>query len=61
MLATALARVEPLVRAGKSAEEIVALKPLAEFDEKWGTGFMKPDLFLRVLHMSLSRERAPAR
>jgi len=61
VLAAALARVEPLVRAGKSADEIVALKPLAEFDEKWGQGFMKPDLFLRVVHMSLSREPAPAR
>jgi glyoxylase-like metal-dependent hydrolase (beta-lactamase superfamily II) len=61
LLATVLARVEPLVRAGKSADEIVALKPLAEFDEKWGQGHMKPDLFLRVVHMSLSRQPAPAR
>ena len=61
MLAAALARVEPLVRAGKSVEEIVALRPMAEFDEKWGQDFMKPDIFLRLLHLSLSRDLTPAR
>jgi len=38
------------IKEGKSAEQIVAGKPLAKWDDKWGTGFMKPDVFINLLY-----------
>jgi len=56
MLATVRERVTPLVKAGKSADEVIAAAPLADLDGKWGQGFMKAPDFLRAVHMSLMRE-----
>jgi glyoxylase-like metal-dependent hydrolase (beta-lactamase superfamily II) len=56
MLSTVRERVTPLVKAGKSADEVVAAAPLADLDAKWGQGFMKAPDFLRAVHMSLMRE-----
>ncbi len=56
MLATVRDRVLPLVKAGKSADEIVAAAPLADLDARWGKLFVKADSFLRAVHMSLTRE-----
>jgi cyclase len=53
MLATVLGRIQGMIRDGKKLEEIVAAKPTAEFDEKWGKGFMKPDRFVELVAMSL--------
>jgi glyoxylase-like metal-dependent hydrolase (beta-lactamase superfamily II) len=57
MLKTSRDRIKSLVTAGKSIDEIIAAKPLAEFDGTWGTGFIQPDQFLRLLHGSLSAQR----
>ena len=46
MLTAARDRVKPLVDAGKSNEEIVAAKPTADLDAKWGTGGATPDRFV---------------
>ncbi|HXT20816.1 MAG TPA: MBL fold metallo-hydrolase [Thermoanaerobaculia bacterium] len=56
MLTTVRERVTPLVKAGKSADEVVAAAPLADLDAKWGSGYMKAADFLRAAHMSLVRE-----
>jgi glyoxylase-like metal-dependent hydrolase (beta-lactamase superfamily II) len=45
--------VAPLVAAGRSVEQIVAAKPTAPWDEAWGHGFMKPDLFAGIVARSL--------
>jgi cyclase len=57
MLKTSRDRIKSLVSAGKTLDEIIAAKPLAEFDGTWGTGFIQPDQFLRLLHGSLSAPR----
>ena len=49
MVAGTYAEVKKLVQAGKTREEILAAKPLAPWDEKWGKGFMKPEIFTTVL------------
>jgi glyoxylase-like metal-dependent hydrolase (beta-lactamase superfamily II) len=49
-------RIEPQVRAGKSLADIQASRPTAAWDEKWGTGFIKPELFVEIVYTSLSRE-----
>ncbi|HEY2954651.1 MAG TPA: MBL fold metallo-hydrolase [Candidatus Eisenbacteria bacterium] len=54
MLVAARDRIRPLVQAGKSADEVVAAKPTAELDAKWGTGFMTPERFVRAAYASLS-------
>ncbi len=57
MLRTVRDRVKKLVDAGKTAEEAIAAKPLADFDATWGKGFLPPDRFLRLVHASLSAGR----
>jgi len=50
MLAGARDAVEKLVKQNKSLEEVLAAHPTAPWDEKWGTGFMKPDKFTEVVY-----------
>jgi cyclase len=46
-------RVAKLKAEGKSKEAVVAAKPSAEFDAKWGQGFIKPDQFVGFVFDSL--------
>jgi cyclase len=57
MLVTVRDRVARLVKEGRTLEQVKAAKPLADLDGAWGTGFMKPDLFLRVVYADLARTR----
>ena len=49
-------RVKALVDGGKSVDEVVAAKPTHEWDAKWGQGFMKPDLFAKIVATSLHKK-----
>lgn len=49
MLATVLLRVKELRRAGRSDSEIRATRPTADFDARYGGGFIKPDVFVQTL------------
>ncbi len=51
MLVTARARIQKLVDEGKSADEVVAAKPTADLDAKWGA---QPERFVRGVVHSLS-------
>jgi len=53
MLVTAEARVQKLKSAGKTLEEAVAAKPLADLDEKWGKGTLNSDAFVHVVYTTL--------
>jgi len=53
MLITARDNVKELVDAGKTEEQTVAAKPTSELDETWGAGFLKPDVFVRMVYASL--------
>ena len=44
----------PMVRQQKSREEIILTKPTADLDEKWGGGFMKPDIFVGIVYDSMT-------
>jgi cyclase len=46
-------RVQKLKSEGKTAEEVVAAKPTAEFDAAWGGGFMMPDAFVGMVYSTL--------
>jgi glyoxylase-like metal-dependent hydrolase (beta-lactamase superfamily II) len=49
MLAAVSGRVKALVAQGKSLEEIKAAGVSAEYDEKWGKGFIKTERFAEML------------
>ena len=49
MLATVSTRVKALVAQGRTLEEVKAAKVSAEFDEKWGKAFIKPERFAEML------------
>jgi glyoxylase-like metal-dependent hydrolase (beta-lactamase superfamily II) len=46
-------RVAKLKAEGKSRDEVIAAKPTADHDAKWGTGFMKGDVFTGIVYDSL--------
>ncbi len=54
MLKTLKQRVQQLIDAGKSLEEIIALKPNADdYDQSHGGGFVNPETMLSLIHASL--------
>jgi len=53
MLAKVRDRVAKLKAEGKTGAEIVAAKPTADLDEKWGGGFMKPDVWVGLVYESM--------
>ena len=55
VIAAARDRVKKLIAEGKTLEQAVAAKPLGEYDAKWGGGFIKPDVFLRLLYASYGK------
>lgn len=54
MLAAIRDRMVKLVSEGKTLDEVKAAKPTADFDEKWGNGFLPPDQFVTLLYSSLT-------
>jgi cyclase len=56
MLVGTRAAVARLVKEGKSSEQAVAAKPLAQWDGKWGNGFIKSDVMVATLHESLTKK-----
>ncbi|HKP30714.1 MAG TPA: MBL fold metallo-hydrolase [Gemmatimonadales bacterium] len=55
VMAIARDRVKKLIAEGKTLEQAVTAKPLGEFDGKWGGGFIKPDIFLKLLYASYGK------
>jgi cyclase len=53
MLATVAGRIKAQIAAGKKLEEIVAAKPTADYDAKWGNGFIKPDKWVELVVRNL--------
>jgi glyoxylase-like metal-dependent hydrolase (beta-lactamase superfamily II) len=53
MLATVRGRVATLIAEGKTGEEIVAAKPTADLDEKWGSGSRPPDAWVGLVYESM--------
>ncbi len=50
MLITVRLRMRKLIDEGKSKEQIVAAKPTADLDAKWGGGFMEPDVWVGIVY-----------
>src|SRR5512140_3394274 len=62
MLAATRDAIQPLVKAGKTLDEVKSAKPTAALDEKWGKGFIKPELWTTVVYLSYGgKEPGPAK
>ena len=48
-------RVAALIKAGKTKEQAVAAKPLADLDAKWGKGFLQADMFVGIVYDSMKK------
>jgi glyoxylase-like metal-dependent hydrolase (beta-lactamase superfamily II) len=57
MLRIVYERMDQLVDAKKSLEEILQIKPTKEFDETWGNGFMNPERFLTIVYTDLTTNK----
>ncbi len=55
MLSTVLSRVRQLIKDGRKLEEIVDSPVTAEYDAKWGKGFIPPRKFVEMVAMNLLR------
>lgn len=56
MLASVRAAVAKLVGQKKTLAEVQAARPTAPWDDAWGKGYMKPDMFVEILYTELSRK-----
>ena len=61
MLVASRDAVQPLVKAGKTLDEVKAAKPTAALDEKWGKGYIKPDLWVTILYYSYGGKEPAAK
>lgn len=57
MLAAISSRIKKMVAEGRKLEDITASKVTADFDEKWGKGFIKPERFAEMLARPLISPR----
>ncbi len=54
MVRTVTARVGRLVAQRRTLAQVLAAQPSAEYDAKWGKGFIKPEQFIAILYSSLT-------
>ena len=57
MLVAVRDNVKQLIAAGKTLAQVLAAKPTAAFDAKWGNGFMKADDFVTTVFESLTAKK----
>ena len=55
MLVAARDGIMPLIADGKSVEDVIAAKPTATLDAKWGGGFLNPERFVCIVYNSLKK------
>ena len=58
MLVTVRDRITREIKAGKPLDAVIASQPTRDLDPEWGKGFMKPELFVKIVYDSLVNERS---
>jgi glyoxylase-like metal-dependent hydrolase (beta-lactamase superfamily II) len=53
MLVQVRQRIQTLIVAGKTMDQVVAAAPTKDFDAQWGGGYVSPDVFVRMVFSSL--------
>jgi len=56
-----LLRASRLIAAGKTMDETVASVPTKDFDDKWGRGYVPPDVFTQLVFSSLTNSTSASR
>lgn len=56
MVVTLRNRVQVAIDDGKTLDQIIAMKPTADLDEKWSNPIMIPPAVLKFIYISLKRE-----
>jgi cyclase len=54
MLLQVRQRIMDLIAAGKTMDEAVAAAPTKQFDAKWGSGYVPPNVFTQMVFSSLT-------
>ena len=54
MLVQVRQRIVDLIAAGKTIDEAVAAAPTKQFDAKWGSGYVPPNVFTKMVCSSLT-------
>jgi cyclase len=49
MLADTIGKIKALAKEGKKLDEIIAAKPTADWDERWGKGFIRPAPYVEMV------------
>ena len=57
MLAAVSGRIRKMISEGRKLEEITAANVSADFDDKWGKGFIGPAKFAEMVAMNILRNR----
>ena len=55
MIATAIAKIEPMAKSGKTLQQVIDARPLRDFDEQWGK-FRKPEAFVEIVYSGLKKK-----
>ena len=54
MLVQVRQRVKDLIAAGKTMDEVVAAVPTKDFDARWASGYVTPEVFTKMVFSSLA-------
>ena len=55
MLTGTIGRIKALVKEGKKLDEIIAAKPTADVDERWGKGFIPTARYIEMVIAGLAK------
>ena len=58
MLVQVRHRIKDLIAAGKTMDEVVAAMPTKDFDARWASGYVTPEVFTRMVFSSLAGTKA---
>ena len=58
MLVQVRHRIKDLIAAGKTMDEVVAAVPTKDFDARWASGYVTPEVFTRMVFSSLAGTKA---
>jgi glyoxylase-like metal-dependent hydrolase (beta-lactamase superfamily II) len=57
MLVKVRDRIANAIKEDKSLGTIIAERPTADYDQKWGKGFLKSDQFVQIVYSSLRKDQ----
>jgi cyclase len=53
MVETVVSRIEPMVKSGRTLQQVIDAKPTKDFDGEWGK-FRKPEAFVEIVYNGLA-------